>query len=152
MPHHSCVVIVALTWITCHLKLLLWVNARQLSRTSGYVRWLNVESVFQEPSLFLSWTESDTSDLITRTEIVLKTLAYSLFNHPLWPLTQDSSTDVSNVSVSHSCCHLADDATVSWKACFNTASVWFSLQQFLKPVRIATCRCPQPGFVTFTEL
>ena len=39
--------------------------------------------------------------------MVLKTLANSLFNHLLWLLTQESSTDMSNVSFSNSCCHLA---------------------------------------------
>jgi len=111
------------------------------------------QSIFQEPSLFLSsGTESDTSDLLTRTEMVLKALAYSFFNHLLWLLTQESSTDMSNVSLSHSNCHLADNATVSGKACFNNASIWLSLQELWKPDRIATCRCSLPGFVTFTGL
>lgn len=126
-------------------------NCLGLMAVSG--DWMLSQSILQEPSLFLSsWTESDTSDLMTRTEMFLKTLAYSLFNHLLWPLTQDSSTDVSNLSLSHSCCHLLDDATVSWKACFSGESVWFSLQQLLKPDRIVTCKCSLPGFVTFTGL
>jgi len=126
-------------------------NCLGLMAVSG--DWMLGQSILREPLLFLSsGTESDTSDLMTRTQMILKTLPYSLFNHLLWPLTQDRSTDVNNVSLSHSCCHLAGDATVSWKACVNSASVWFSLQQLLKPDRIATCKCSLPGFVTFTGL
>jgi hypothetical protein len=44
--------------------------------------------------------------------MVLKTLAYSFFNHLLWLLTQDSSTDISNVSLGHSGCHLADTSSL----------------------------------------
>jgi len=89
---------------------------------------------------------------MTKTEMVLKTLAYWFFNHLLWVLTQESSTDMSNVSPSHSCCHLADNVTVSGKACFDNASIWLSLQQLWKPDRIATSKCSLPGFVTFTGL
>lgn len=115
-------------------------NCLGLVAVSG--NWMLSQSMSWEPSPFLSsGTESDTTDIMTRTEMVLETLAYSFFNHLLWLLTQENSTDMSNISLTHSNCHLADNASVSGKARFNSASIWLSLQQLLKPDRIVTCKC-----------
>jgi hypothetical protein len=88
---------------------------------------------------------------MTRTGMVLKTLAYSFFNRLLWLLTQDSSTDISNISVNHSCCHLEDTSSLyCLKIYKGVVSDDAATTEARKKLLHAVVHCL--AFVTFTEL